>query len=106
MLAQAQVKKVLASWKREKIFQPAIVDQCAINAGITLSQTAPSGLASLPPGGAGAPLDIDGDANEIAIPSPAMSVFSEASAGSVDLAALEESFPPKPVASANINAPR
>ena len=107
---QAQVEKVLASWKREKIFPPAIVDQCAVNAGVTLTQA--SGLQSLPSGDAAAPMDgmlslgNNGDTNEINIPSPAMSIFSEPSAGSVDLAALEESFPPKTVASANMEAPR
>ena len=106
---QAQVEKVLTSWKREKIFPPAIVDQCAVNAGVTLTQAVPSDLQS---GGAGTPMDTmpsvgnNGDANEINIPSPAMSLFSEPSAGSVDLAALEESFPPKTVASANMEAPR
>ena len=107
---QAQVEKVLASWKREKIFPPAIVDQCAVNAGVTLTEVA--GLQSLPSGDAAAPVDAmlslapNGDADEVNIASPAMSIFSEPSAGSVDLAALEESFPPKTVASANIEAPR
>lgn len=101
---------MLASWKREKIFPTAVVDQCALNAGVTLTQA--SGLQSLPSHDAAAPMDNmlslgnSGDANEINIPSPAMSIFSEPSAGSVDLAALEESFPPKTVASANMEAPR
>ena len=108
---QAQVEKVLASWKREKIFPPTIVDQCAASAGVTLLHSAPSGMQSLPSGDAAAldplpSLGNFGDANEINIPSPAMSVFSEPSAGSVDIAALEESFPPKTVASANMDAPR
>ena len=109
---QAQVEKVLASWQREKIFPQAIIDHCAVNAGVTLTQAAPSGLQSVPSDDAAAPLDTmaslgnAGDANEINIPSPAMSIFSEPSAGSVDLAALEESFPPKTVASANMEAPR
>lgn len=101
---------MLASWKREKIFPPAIVDQCAVNAGVTLTQVA--GLQSLPSGDAATPVDAmlslatNGDTNELNVASPAMSIFSEPSAGSVDLAALEESFPPKTVASANMEAPR
>ena len=103
---------MLSSWKRERIFPPAIVDECAVSAGVTLTQATPSALQSIPSGDAGLVLDPVpslrhvGDANEINIPSPAMSLFSEPSAGSVDLAALEESFPPKTVASANIAAPR
>lgn len=109
---QAQVEKVLASWKREKIFPQAIIDQCAVNAGVTLAQAVPSALQSVPSGDTGAPMDTmpslgnAGDGQEINIPSPAMSIFSEPSAGSVDFAALEESFPPKTVASANMEAPR
>ena len=100
----------MASWKREKIFPPAIVDQCAVKAGVRLTQA--SGLQLLPSGDAGAPTDgmlslgNNEDTNEINITSPAMSIFSEPSAGSVDLAAFEESFPPKTVASANMEAPR
>ncbi|KAL3161087.1 hypothetical protein ABBQ38_009469 [Trebouxia sp. C0009 RCD-2024] len=107
----AQVEKVLASWQREKIFPQAIIEQCAVNAGVTLTQAVPSGLQSVPSGDAAAPIETmpflanGGDGNEINIPSPAVSMFSEPSAGSVDLVALEESFPPKTVASANMEAP-
>ncbi len=98
LLMQAQVEKVLTSWKKEKIFSEAIVDQCASNIGLTITKSgllaAPSGVTYYAP-----------DGNEINIPSPALSAFSEPSAGSVDLAGLD-SFPPKTVASANMELPR
>ncbi|KAL0041586.1 hypothetical protein WJX79_008431 [Trebouxia sp. C0005] len=94
----AQVEKVLTSWKKEKIFSEAIVDQCASNIGLTITK---SGLQAAPSG----VTDYAADGNDINIPSPALSAFSEPSAGSVDLAGLD-SFPPKTVASANMEPPR
>ncbi|DBA84938.1 TPA: hypothetical protein ACH3X2_005680 [Trebouxia sp. C0005] len=98
LLMQAQVEKVLTSWKKEKIFSEAIVDQCASNIGLTITK---SGLQAAPSG----VTDYAADGNDINIPSPALSAFSEPSAGSVDLAGLD-SFPPKTVASANMEPPR
>ena len=91
---QAQVEKVLASWKKEKIFSDAIVDQCAISAGLEL----PTAPAAVPAADAA-------DIVQTGMPSPLLSIFSEPSAGSVDLDALD-SFPPKTVASANTEAVR
>lgn len=96
MALQAQVEKVLASWKKEKIFSEAIVDQCASSIGLTIATSGPFSVPS-----AAAAADVD----NINIPSPAISAFSEPSAGSVDLEALD-SFPPKTVASANTELPR
>jgi len=98
LLMQAQVEKVLTSWKKEKIFSEAIVDQCASNIGLTITK---SGLLAVSSG----VTDYAADGNEINIPSPALSAFSEPSAGSVDLAGLD-SFPPKTVAFANMEPPR
>lgn len=95
---QAQVQKVLTSWGKEKIFSEAILDQCATSVGLTITK---SGMLLTPSGDAGYALD----GNEINIASPALSAFSEPSAGSVDLAGLD-SFPPNTVASANIEPPR
>lgn len=95
----AQVEKVLTSWKKEKIFSEAIVDQCASNIGLTITK---SGLLAAPSG----VTDYAADGNEInSFLPPALSAFSEPSAGSVDLAGLD-SFPPKTVASANMEPPR
>ena len=98
LLMQAQVEKVLTSWKKEKIFSEAIVDQCASNIGLTITK---SGLLAAPSG----VTDYAADGNEINIPSPALSAFSEPSAGSVDSAGLD-SFPPNTVASANTEPAR
>ena len=92
---QAQVEKVLASWKKEKIFSDDIVDQCAISAGLELPSTAAPVSAA----------DADDAVAKAGVPSPVLSIFSEPSAGSVDLDALD-SFPPKTVASANTEAVR
>lgn len=98
LLIQAQVEKILTSWKKEKIFSEAIVDQCASNIGLTITK---SGLLAAPSG----VTDHAADGNQINIPSPALSAFSEPSAGSVDPAGFD-SFPPKTVASANMEPPR
>lgn len=92
------MQKVLASWRKEKIFSEAIIDQCAANIGLTITK---SGMLLAPSGD----VDYTADGNEINIASPALSAFSEPSAGSVDLAGLD-SFPPNTVASANIEPPR
>ena len=90
---QPQVEKVLSSWRKEKIFPDAIVEQCASNVGIALGSDA------------AAPAIDAADANAVNVASPVLSIFSEPSAGSVDLEALD-AYPPKTVASANTEAVR
>lgn len=106
MHVQAQVEKVLASWRKERVFSDAVTNACTAALGLhslpnvvalTASQAKPSeaqtDFASL--------LDVATAAPDMQVASPANSLFSEPSAGSIDAAVLD-AFPPKTVASANI----
>ena len=106
MHVQAQVEKVLASWRKERVFSDAVTNACTAALGLhslpstvalTASQAKPSeaqtDFASL--------LDVATAAPDMQVASPANSLFSEPSAGSIDAAVLD-AFPPKTVASANV----
>lgn len=100
LFVQTQVEKVLASWRKEKVFSEATIALCA--ASLDLSNL---GADAAVPSALPQPSEPMQDgaivAANAAPPSPANSLFSEPSAGSIDAAVLD-AFPPKTVASANV----
>ena len=100
---QGQAQKVLASWRKERVFPDTVTASCAASLGLPSPDSTPA-LASAPIKLTEASLvgAVPGADGALAAPaSPANSLFSEPSAGSVDAAVLD-AFPPKTVASANI----
>ena len=100
---QGQAQKVLASWRKERVFPDTVTASCAASLGLPSPDSTPA-LASAPIKLTEATLvgAVPGAEGALAAPaSPANSLLSEPSAGSIDAAVLD-AFPPKTVASANI----
>lgn len=100
---QAQVEKVLASWRKEKVFSEATISSCAASLGLSSQASGAALPAALPQPSEHMQQDGAAAVTIPALPSPANSLFSEPSAGSIDAAVLD-AFPPKTVASANVEA--
>lgn len=100
---QAQVEKVLASWRKERVFSEATISSCAASLGLSSHASKAALPAALPQPSEHMQQDGAAAVTIPAPPSPANSLFSEPSAGSIDAAVLD-AFPPKTVASANIEA--
>ena len=97
---QGQAQKVLASWRKERVFPDTVTASCAASLGLPSPDSTPA-LGSAPTKLTEATLVVAVPGADGAPASPANSLFSEPSAGSIDAAVLD-AFPPKTVASANI----